>query len=140
MKRNRWNVPFYINLQKKPAEPAFGKWVFIEKMSKYQPGIENLWYHKNRNLSVEDMQRHSEHKGFSGFSMGNIEVNFKRYDYQLTEEHLKPNEAIDGIWIWQRPEAKDIAVTDSPDWLKIPLYDIFGEDAAEKVAITDLAA
>ena len=80
MKRNRWNVPFYINLQKKPAEPAFGKWVFIEKMSIYQPGIENLWYHKNRNLSVEDMQRHSEHKGFSGFSMGKIEVNFKRYD------------------------------------------------------------
>ena len=37
MLKNPFNVPFYINLQKKKAEPAFGKWEFIAGKSITQP-------------------------------------------------------------------------------------------------------
>ena len=120
LKKSSFNtVPFYINLKKKPAEPAFGKWEWYA--GKQGPkDAENWRYFEKRGLSVEvDLRRYAEFKGYIGFSISkakNPVVHFFRTNYQLEEKHLKDDKDRAGTWIWHRPAPTDVAVEEGPNW------------------------
>ena len=120
LKKSAFNtVPFYINLKKKPAEPAFGKWEWYA--GKQGPKKAEDWrYFEKRDLSVEeDLRRYVEYKGYIGFSISkakNPVVHFFRTDYQLEEKHLKDDKDRAGTWIWIRPAPTDVAVEEGPNW------------------------
>ena len=69
LKKNPFNVPFYIHLDKKPAEPAFGKWEFVDGMNFVGSSAENVRYFEKRDITIEDLKRHTEFKGFNGFTV-----------------------------------------------------------------------